>query len=485
MTRTARTAKRSSGWWTFGTLLLLAALVAFAATALMGHGTERGLIIGPLVLLLATPLIRSARRSERGFDLAGIIYAAVAAKLLASLARFEMVQQLYNGVGDSTSYHQYGELFAPRFRSFDFAIDPGAPVPGTGFIRVLTGIVYAVFGTDRFGGFLLFSMLAFLGCWFFYRAFVLAVPDGNHKRYAVLIFFWPSLVFWPSAVGKEAWMIFALGLTSYGAAALYQHRARAFPLLALGITAAAMPRPHIAIVVLASVAAGLVVGSLVGSQSSARSLGFITRGLGVLFLVVAGAMLAPKVATFLNIDDVGGSGFAQTRDEVIRTTSQGGSEFTPAVIESPLDYPWAFITVLLRPFPFEARNLATMVSAAEGMLLAVLLGMSIRQLVRLPVSVAKHAHVAYAASFAFMFCYVFAFIGNFGILARQRAQLLPFLFVILAAPLARRDEPEPEVDEIDLVTPRRTHGHSDVERPRSTMTPALSPPRARRRVPTP
>ena len=34
----------------------------------------------------------------------------------------------------------------------------------------------------------------------------------------------------------------------------------------------------------------------------------------------------------------------------------------------------------------------------------------------------------------FMFCYVFAFIGNFGILARQRSQLLPFVFVLVALP---------------------------------------------------
>ena len=37
-----------------------------------------------------------------------------------------------------------------------------------------------------------------------------------------------------------------------------------------------------------------------------------------------------------------------------------------------------------------------------------------------------------------MFAYAFAAIANFGILARERVQVLPMFFVLLAVPPARR-----------------------------------------------
>ena len=146
------------------------------------------------------------------------VFAAVGAKLVGVYARFWMVDSLYSGAGDSTVYDRYGRVFAESFRSFDFAVDPERPIPGTGFLRVLTGVVYAIFGSDRFTGFLIFGMLSLIGCWFFYRAFSTAMPNADHKRYAILIFFWPTVVFWPAAIGKEAWMILSLGLASWGAA---------------------------------------------------------------------------------------------------------------------------------------------------------------------------------------------------------------------------------------------------------------------------
>ncbi len=460
-----------SGWWLTGGVLTVAAVGMFAVAYLRGEDTGRGLLIGPLVALVVIPLITHARRSEPRFDLGGIVFAALGAKLCAVYLRFWMVDSLYDGTGDSTTYHLYGKAFAPYFRRFEFDIDPGRPIPGTGFIRVLTGVIYALLGSDRFTGFIVFGLISLLGCWCFYKAFTTAVPTGDHKRYAILIFFWPSLLFWPSAIGKESWMLLALGLTSWGAATLYEHRPHGFMILGAGVLAAAMPRPHIAIVVLAATGVGLVMASLFRSAEGALSVTFATRVGGSVFLLVIGSLLAPKLATFLNIDDVGGSGFTDSLDAVLRQTAQGGSNFGPAAIDSPLDYPWALITVLFRPFPFEVTSLATAVTAMEGTLLLVLLVTSIGRLARLPTSLVKNAYVAYAAAFTFMFCYVFAFIANFGILARQRSQLMPFLFVLVAIPAVaqarRRPRPDPGPNPaapIDL---------------REVEPPALAPPRAR------
>ncbi|MEM7286933.1 MAG: hypothetical protein AAF480_11325 [Actinomycetota bacterium] len=462
---------RATGWWLLGATLFAGAFMLYGLAALRGEATGHGLIAVPVVGLLAIPLLSHARRSEDRFDLAGIVFAAIGAKLCATYCRFWMVDSLYDGVGDSTTYHLYGSAFAPLFRNLDFDVDPGRPVPGTGFIRVLTGVVYAVVGSDRFVGFIVFGLLAFIGSWFFYKAFVTAAPYGEHKRYAILIFFWPSLLFWPSAIGKEAWMIACLGLASWGAASIYARRPRGYALFALGVLGAAMPRPHIAIVVIAAAGVGLVVTSLFHSRRSTISLG--SRVVASLFLLVLGSILAPRLATFLNVDDVGGSGFSESLDTVLERTSQGGSGFDPATISSPLDYPRAFITVLFRPFPFEATSISTIITAAEGTLLLGLTALSLSRLARLPSALVRNAYVAYASAFTFMFCYVFAFIANFGILARQRAQVLPFLFILLALPAL--------TDRRSMRGSGRTPGpaHAAPRTIELVDAPVLAPPRAR------
>ena len=70
---------------------------------------------------------------------------------------------------------------------------------GTGFMRMVTGVVYVVTGPSLVGGFLVFSVLGFWGIYFVYRAFV-ALPcrEGNDWLYGLLMFLLPSMLFWPS-----------------------------------------------------------------------------------------------------------------------------------------------------------------------------------------------------------------------------------------------------------------------------------------------
>jgi hypothetical protein len=88
-------------------------------------------------------------------------------------------------------------------------------------------------------------------------------------------------------------------------------------------------------------------------------------------------------------------------------------------------------TVLFRPFPFEVRNAQALMTSLEGLSLLVLAGLSLRRLVRLPVEVFRRPYVAFAVVYTLAFIYAFSALGNFGLLARQRSQLLPALFVLL------------------------------------------------------
>ena len=49
--------------------------------------------------------------------------------------------------------------------------------------------------------------LCFAGLWgayFFYRAFCIAFPEGNRGLYGLLVVLLPSIVYWSSAIGKDA-----------------------------------------------------------------------------------------------------------------------------------------------------------------------------------------------------------------------------------------------------------------------------------------
>ena len=50
----------------------------------------------------------------------------------------------------------------------------------------------------------------------------------------------------------------------------------------------------------------------------------------------------------------------------------------------------------------------------------------------------NHAYLVFALAYAPIFIYAFSAVGNFAIVGRQRAQLYPFIFVLLALPAATR-----------------------------------------------
>ena len=70
--------------------------------------------------------------------------------------------------------------------------------------------------------------------------------------------------------------------------------------------------------------------------------------------------------------------------------------------------------------------------------------MSWRRLLSIPRRLRDDPYVAYALSIVLMLIFVLGTIGNFGILARQRSQVMPFVFVLLCvAVMARKEEPAP------------------------------------------
>jgi hypothetical protein len=273
-----------------------------------------------------------------------------------------------------------------------------------------------------------FSWLAFLGMLLFYSAFRLAFPGGNHRRYAFMVFFMPSLLFWPSSIGKEAWMMFALGIAAYGAARVFTHLRFGFVIMGIGLVATGAVRPHVTLAILVAAIPAYIIRR---QGHGASPMGPVVKVVGVLVLVVASFVVVDRVERFLHLDTLDSSTIEQALNNAEAQSTTQDSSFGAVRPHNIADFPYAAVTVLFRPFPFEAHNGQALAAAGEGLLLLVLTLGSVKSLRLLPRQLFAEAYVAFAGAYTVLFIFAFSSFGNFGILARERVQLFPLYFVLL------------------------------------------------------
>jgi hypothetical protein len=388
-------------------------------------GVGVGLFLIPIFTLLTVPLLIRCNR-EKAFDLAGLVAVGLMLRVLATFYRF-------SNAADGGVYSIKGGELARSFRNFKFDVDTGATFPGTGGMRWIAGLVATLTNTSAFAEFLVFTWLGFLGCYLLYRAFVTAMPNGDHRRYALLIFLWPTLVFWPSSLGKDCWMLFTLGIGALGAARVLVRRPGGYTLLAIGLLLGSVVRPHIALMELLAFAFALLVGRRVNQRPGSLTPASVAKVAGLLVLVVIGAVLVNRTGDLLESNDINASVDSALTSNTDRTT-QGGSAFTPANPQQPVGYAIAAVTILVRPFPFEAHQIDQLGVSIEGLGLIVLAAASWRRLVTIPRRLRSDPYVTMAIVYILMFIFALGSTGNFGILSRQRSQVMPFVFVLLSVP---------------------------------------------------
>ena len=393
------------------------------------YDVSGGLLVGPVLIALSLPVLRrvAASAPELTFRL---LVLALLAKLFSSFLRYLQLYVLYSGGADSARYDGAGLRISEALRD-GLPWAASGPFPGTAFVEGFTGYVYLLLGPSLIGGFLFFSWLGFWGLLLFQRAFATALPDGDARRYALLVLFLPSLLFWPSSIGKEAWMTLALGLGAYGAARLLSGRSGGFAVLALSIGGVSLVRPHMAVLLFG----GLFVGYLVRPSRPDAALAPLLKLVGTAVMVVVGLLLVVQAERFFGVE--GDTSAGDVLDNTVARTQQGGSSFEATPVSSPLDLPAAFVSVLLRPFPWEARNIQSLAAALESAGLVYLAWRCRDRLRGLPHLLRTRPYVAFAVTYTLLFVVAFSSFANFGILTRQRVQVFPFVLVLLALPLVK------------------------------------------------
>jgi hypothetical protein len=412
-------------WTAVGIFLAVGLYVYYLWLWLAGaEPVGAGILLAPLLLLFTVPLLLRANRQTPAFDLAGVMLVGLVMRFAFSYYRFQHAV-------DSVSYHEEGVRLASSYRAFNFDVATGQEVPGTGALRAISGAVHVFVADDFYGATLVMAWLSFLGCYLLYRAFATAMDDGDLSRYSKLIFLWPSMCFWPSSLGKDAWMVFTIGVASLGAARAFRRLAGGYSLLVIGLLGASFVRPHLAL--LAIVAFGIAM--VIGRRQQVRAAitpGFIAKFVGIAVIIVIGSVLVSRTQQLLGVEDFSSASIESSTEFVVRNTEQGGSAFEAPNPRTPLGFVEAGVTVLFRPFPQEANGTEAFATALEGLLLAALTVMSIPRLLTVARRLRAQPYITYALVYVLLWILAFGIIGNFGILARQRTQMLPFYFVLLS-----------------------------------------------------
>lgn len=333
------------------------------------------------------------------------------------------------GGADSALYYSSGVRFAPDLWRLDFSFIPQLAHAGTDFAQLYAVFIIALIGPTLPGGFLVYALFSFTACILYYKAFCIAFPAGNRKLFAAIIFFFPSWVYWPSSIGKDALMALFIAMCVYGVAQIIVRRnIGGLVVLGLGMLAVATIRPHIAGILGVAMALPIVMRLPVGSKPVAP----VAR---ILYLAVAAGLawlLINNAATALNLEDTSIDAALERYDSLSSRAERGGSSFEPTPITEPLGVPMAFITLLFRPFPWEAPNGAALVLSLEGVAFAGLVLWRLGSIRRALTSMFSNPYLMFLIVYFVMWALALTVIGNFSLLGRQRLMVFPAFFMLLA-----------------------------------------------------
>ena len=304
-----------------------------------------------------------------------------------------------------------------------------------GSVSIFTGVVMAIVGVNQLATFLVFSWLSWLGTILFYRAFTTTFPGTfrGHKRYAYLVFFLPSTIFWTADVSKEAIMTVSLGLVAFGCAKVLVRAPGGFLLVTLGALAGVLIRPNELLVVLA----GFAVALMIRPAGDGVRYGTFKRISGLAFMAL---LLGISVYMTLHYLKLGSNGSVQLSSTTQNNSVYGGSGGL-TYSSSPLRWPIDAYTVLFDPLPFNAHGSGEYAAAVENIVILGVFAASYRQLRILPRASFARPYVMMCIVYSILFVYAFAALGNLGLIYRERVMLLPFLMVPLAIPRSPKGGP--------------------------------------------
>lgn len=310
-----------------------------------------------------------------------------------------------NNVADSTLYY---------LDSLTYDLGPGL---GTRGIYFLTSLLSGGLGLSYGGAFLVYNVFGFIGMLAFASALqqILATASTFPRQVALLFILLPGLSFWSSAIGKDALSFMAAGLAVWATLGL-GHR---YPAMLVSCLAMLLVRPHMAGILLVSLAVALLFFSRI---SAGRKIALATVTIPAAIVAVGFGAQFAGLGEAAKIEDVGD--YFQTR----QAHNLGGGS---SVDIASLSIPWRMMSYLFRPLFFDASGALGLVVSVENLFLIAIFGYAacMRFLGRRSTldSCALSFFLIYSAASWFVLANTTA---NLGIAIRQKWMFLPMMFAI-------------------------------------------------------
>jgi hypothetical protein len=423
-----------------GAIVVAAATIGFArATDVTAAGRVLLPVFGLLVAAAFVPTL--TRRHPDEPWLGTMLMWGVAFKILMIFARYFT----FEGGGDAGVYHKKGVEFV------NGVAEPIDSIRKTGFVMWVVQRLYTFIGADQIAGFLAFGLFAFIGSYFWYRATATAVPFVNRRMYCAVVFFLPSIAFWPASIGKEALMQFGIGSAALGTALIFtRHLVPGLLTAAPGVYLLWAVRPHLFALVTISAA----LAYLVGRPSARKSVDgtptlSLTRALGIILLGAISAFAIGQAMSMLGIENLSVGAIEEELNEQAGRTAQGGSAFRERDAEpkslTPLSIPVGAVTVLLRPFVWEVETGMQIIASVEAAFITILVFKRWPSLMTSIARARSTPFLLYCWALTGLYAIAFSSFSNMGLLVRQRSLVLPCFFVLLCvepALAARKSEEE-------------------------------------------
>lgn len=343
----------------------------------------------------------------------------------------------YAASSDCYWYHHDGMIVAQLIRSGNWGGIPWGL--NTAAITIITGFLYAPFGGDVYGVLFFSAVLGLCGGLYLCRAFSLWATPAQLRKYSLIVLFLPSFALWTSTFGKDSWVTLGLGLTAYGYSSMLKLRGSIglWHLLA-GVGIVTVIRPHIAVTLVGSMALAYLWG-----LTQARRAPIVAKFTMAVMLIAMFALLAAVARGFLGLSDVS----ADSMQEYLRTRGAGNAvggsvveiQAAPGVAGALLAFPRGVVRVLFQPFPWEIQSFNTGLAAVENLFILWFALSHARRLRELLRAMLREPYILFSSLLACALLLMFSLTPNLGLLSRQRAQLLPFLFApLVAAETARK-----------------------------------------------
>jgi hypothetical protein len=311
------------------------------------------------------------------------------------------------------------------------------PYWSSNLIYDICGIIMLVTGNAMPALFVIFALAALLGGYFFYRGFCLAFPLGNNGLYGLLVVLLPSILFWSSAIGKDALAQLFIGISAYGFARVTKKvDARAILVCIIGVAGCAAVRPHIGAMLAVSILVPFGLGKAAG--------GWMTIATKILLLPLLAAgtwFLLSRAEDFVGMQSTDLQSGIRRIDSSQQNATLGSSSvnqresLTARIVQGPF--------LIFRPFPWEVHSPAAGITSLEALGLLFLCWCKRREFWGL-LRRWREAYVGFLLLYSLEFCVVFAAAtGNFGTLVRQRSMVVPIVLMLFCANRLASADPVP------------------------------------------